>query len=116
MSLKKYSISLVILSAYSMLLFAQDAATQEEPTRIVHITKCKKIKFGLTIDQVEASPEERENALNLISNFCNTELNTLSEQLAVKAPHVVISLVLVNIEEDNDDIIENTETRETSDL
>lgn len=102
MLLKKYIIALAIVSVCSGLFAEEDTVTQNQPTRIIHITKCKKIDFGLTIDQTDASQEERETALAIISDFCNTQVNALSEELTQKAPHVAIALVLLNIEEDAD--------------
>jgi hypothetical protein len=101
MFLKKYSLlSLIILSAYIITANAEEAAV-EEKTRAVQITDCKRIEFRLTIDQTDASLEERQAALDIISHFCNTQLKALSEELAEKAPHVAVSLVLLNIEEDD---------------
>lgn len=98
---KNLSSKLILLSVYAVTAFAEDNSSQQGQQRTVHITKCKKIEFGLTINQTDASLEEREAALAIISNFCNTELNALSESLAQNAPHISISAVLLNIEEDD---------------
>jgi hypothetical protein len=112
MVLKKYTLSLVMLFVYTMTVYTEDNTPTQSPTRTVHITQCKKIEFGLTLDQTNASLEEREVAFKLISDFCNKEVSALSEQFEKQAPRITISLVLLNIEEDsasnNDNATDNT--------
>ena len=110
-----------MLCMYTGASLAEDNTAQNQENRTIHITNCKKIEFCLTLDQKEALLAEREAAFNILNNFCNNELGTLSEELAEKAPHVTISLALVDIEEDNKEVnknsnddIENTEDLETN--
>jgi hypothetical protein len=111
-----------MLCIYTGASLAEDNTAQNEQNRTIHITNCKKIEFCLTLDQKEALLAEREAAFTILSDFCNNELSTLSEKLAEQAPHVTLSLALVNIEEDSDkevnknldDNSEYTENLETS--
>lgn len=105
---KKYTVALVIAFLCSGLCAEESSTSGEQQPRVIHITQCNKIDFGLTINQTDASPEEREIALQIISDFCNTEVTALSEKLKQEAPHVNINLVLLNIEEDAlEDILDN---------
>ncbi|RTL07476.1 hypothetical protein EKK58_01870 [Candidatus Dependentiae bacterium] len=94
---KKYIITLYAV-IFCVNVYANNNSDQEN--RVISITKCKKVECGLILNQEGATQEEREEALNLISTFCNNELNNLSEQLKQKTPNVSITIVLVNIEED----------------
>lgn len=97
MLLKKY-ITTLCIAILCVNAHAENSSDQKE--RVISITRCKKVECGLILDQEKASQEEREEALEIINNFCNNELNTLSEKLKQKTPNVIITIVLLNIEED----------------
>lgn len=113
---KKYILTVLCTVALCINVHADDI-TNNEQNRVISITKCKKIDFGLTINQENASPEERETALQLITDFCNNDINALSESLQEKTPNVSITIVLLNVEEDQEPIsIDNANTEQEEGL
>lgn len=99
MFIKKHLLMLIAVSFFTNLRSEEKVSNAQ--TKVVHVTRCKTIDFGVRIEQEAATQEEREAALQIITDFCNTHITTLTEELKTKAPHISINITLLNIEEDS---------------